>query len=188
MIYFFLLRDFTGDNMANFSDGGISLKISLFSWDSGVGVGFVDDDDSFVLSKLFILPIFLRRDLVTNVDFVDVDIIKSIEESSSSLLESVNECDGISLSLESMISLVLIKSSEVIVFDFDSSVGNGSPGWTVRESMNNQTYNERNKRGKRLFLLGKITARKPQKRRKCIIVPIIEAPWIDASCDLLPTQ
>jgi hypothetical protein len=77
---------------------------------------------------LFILPIFLRRDLVTNVDFVDVDIIKSIEESSSSLLESVNECDGISLSLESMISLVLIKSSEVIVFDFDSSVGNGSPG------------------------------------------------------------
>jgi hypothetical protein len=77
---------------------------------------------------LFILPIFLRRDLVTNVDFVDVDVIKSIEESSSSLLESVNKCDEISLSLESMISLVLIKSSEVIVFDFDSSVGNGSPG------------------------------------------------------------
>jgi hypothetical protein len=42
----------------------------------------------------------------------------------------------------------LIKSSEVIIFNLDWSVGKGSPGWTLRDPMVNQTNNEKSMREK----------------------------------------
>ncbi len=63
---------------------------------------------------------------------------------------SVNDCDGdgISSSFGSFISFVLIKSSEIIVFNTDWSVGKGSPGWTLREPMVHQTNNKKSMRKK----------------------------------------
>jgi hypothetical protein len=37
----------------------------------------------------------------------------------------------------------------------------------------NQSDNERNTLGKRMFLLGKIAVRIPQKRRRCIVAVVI---------------
>lgn len=144
--YFFLLINFVVAKVED--EDFLSFWLISCSWNLETDTGFVINDDGFLWKFIFILTSLLWS-IDVGVDFVDVDMKSFIELSSSSIkpIESTDgsDGDGISLSVWSTTSILLIISSEVGVFGLRRSVGKGSPGWTLKEPIINRIENIRKK-------------------------------------------
>lgn len=123
----------------------IKIKIYFF-----LLINFVDEfcDKDFSL-RLFFLKISSSSIWSDDLVVVDVDgggggVVWSIGIFSVSIksVKWVNDFgdDGIFVCFDSIISFPLIKSSEVKVLELVSSFGNGSPGSTPRQPMDQSKY------------------------------------------------
>ncbi len=143
MIYFFWLINFVVNKVEVFcNDDDFSSSLSL-RWN-------LDADTGFVVDKFLLKFIFILTSSLWSIDTsVDVDLKLFTEFSSSSM----DSRDGISLLVGSNISLPLMISSEVGFFDSYSSVGKGSPGWTLKEPMIIRINNENEYETENVFII-----------------------------------
>jgi hypothetical protein len=162
MTYFFLLTDFADNESKDFCvddkvedfcvDEYFSTILILLSVlipsDLGMDIGFILDNDGFSSGSFFSWATSSSA-LITGVSFADVIKI-SFTEFSSWTVGSIGPAndidgddDGDASVVNSIISLALIKSSELRIFDVRWSVGKGSPGSTPREPIVNQTNNKK---------------------------------------------